>query len=188
MVIFITIKPDLLLTLTRDVGPTERRMCFKIYIYLMFLPFHLFSAYCFPKFLVFQNPQEKENVWKSHAPSSSPATKTRVRLASAHLTCSAPLSDVWCSSKWDASRGLTLSFITSLVRMSVELISAMEGIDVSKVDGPFIEQTLTEHLSYAGHWASSSQSAQWVSWIQTLAREESKYGVPQRARWCSVTL
>lgn len=48
----------------------------------------------------------------------------------------------------------------SIVRMSVESISATEEIDVSKVDGPFIEQTLTEHLAYAGHWASSSQSAQ----------------------------
>lgn len=76
----------------------------------------------------------------------------------------------------------------SIVRMSVELISATEEIDVSKVDGPFIEQTLTEHLAYAGHWASSSQSAQWFSWIQILAREESKYGFPQRAYWCSVTL
>ena len=187
MVIFITIEPDLLLTLTRDVGPSERRMCFKKYI-LMFPPFHLFSAYRFPKFLVFQNPQEKKNVWKCHTPLSSPATKTWVQLASAHLTCSTQMSDVWYSSRWDASRGLTLSFIMSIVRMSVELISATEGIDVSKVDGPFIEQTLTEHLSYAGHWASSSQSAQWVSWTQTLAREESKYGVPQRARWCSVTL
>jgi len=37
----------------------------------------------------------------------------------------------------------------SIVRMSVELISATEEIDVSKVDGPFIEQTLTEHLAYA---------------------------------------
>ena len=61
MVIFITIKPDLLLTLTRDVCPSEKRMCFKKYI-LMFLPFHLFSAYCFPKFLVFQNPQGKKKV------------------------------------------------------------------------------------------------------------------------------
>ena len=100
-----------------------------------------------------------------------------------------------CSSqgKWDASMGMTLSFIMSIVRMSVELISAAEETDVSKVGGPFMEQTFIECLFYAGHWASSSQSAAVIQVDSPESkgrkgREESKYGVPQRASWCSVTL
>ena len=81
---------------------------------------------------------------------------------------------------------MTFSFIMSVVRMSVELISAAEETDVSKVGGPFMEQTFIECLFYAGHWASSSQSATVIQVDSPESkgrkgREESKYGVPQRA-------
>lgn len=80
--------------------------------------------------------------------------------------------------KWDASRGMTLSFIMSVVRMSVELISAAEEIDVRKVGGPFMEQTLIAWLFYAGHWASSSQSA-------TVIQVHSDLGKGRKQVWGS---